>query len=108
MLTINNNVSISGNYKLIWWEQDESYANLRKFLTKIGCDNESMVLNLNLANLEVEDSLTDSVKLTFGVSWDFMNYKEEIHPGQMVEEKISRSNGKCQVLQLLPLILFLI
>ena len=94
MLTINNNVSISGKYKLIWWQQDKSFENLRKFLTKIGCDNDSLFLNLSLTNLEVEDSLTDSVKFTFGRSWDFLNYKEEIHPGQMIEEEISGSIGK--------------
>ena len=94
MLTVNNNVPISGKYKLIWWQQDESFANLRTFLIKIGCDDDSLFLNLNLTNLEVEDSLTESVKLTFGVSWDLLNYKEEIHPGQMVEEEISSSVGK--------------
>ena len=96
MLTINNNVSISGKYKLIWWQQDKSFENLRKFLTKIGCDDDSLFLNLTLTNLEVEDSLTESVKLTFtfGRSWDLLNYKEEIQPGQMVEEEISGSIGK--------------
>ena len=95
MLTLNNNnVSISGKYKLIWWEQDESFANLRKFLTKIGCDDDSLFLNLNLTNLEVEDSLTESVTLTFGTSWDLLHYTEEIRPGQMVEEEIVSSIGK--------------
>ena len=94
MLTVNNNVSISGKYKLIWWQQDESFVNLRKFLTRIGCDDEGLFLNLNLTNLEVEDSLRESVKLTFGVSWDLLNYKEEIRPGQMVEEEIAGSVGK--------------
>ena len=94
MLTVNNNVPISGKYKLIWWQQDESFANLQRFLIKIGCDDDSLFLNLNLTNLEVEDSLTESVNLTFGVSWDLLNYEEEIHPGQMVEEEISGSVGK--------------
>ena len=94
MLTINNNVSISGKYKLLWWEQEDSYHNYAKVLSKVGFDNDLMHWNQSLINLEVEDSLSDSVLLTFGPDWDRMDHKEVINPGQIVEEEICSFSGK--------------
>ena len=94
MLTINNNVSISGKYKLLWWEQEDSYCNYAKVLSKVGFDNDLMHWNQSLINLEVEDSLSDSVLLTFGPDWDRMDHKEVINPGQIVEEEICSFSGK--------------
>lgn len=94
MLTINNNVSISGKYKLLWWEQEDSYYNYTKVLSKVGFDNDLMHWNQCLVNLEVEDSLSDSVLLTFGPDWDRMDHKEVINPGQIVEEEICSFSGK--------------
>ena len=94
MLTVNNNISISGKYKLLWWDQDESFSQFKTFLMKIGLVEELAYWNQNLVNLEVQDLMRDSsILLTFGFDWDRMNHKERIVPGQLVEEKFDREIG---------------
>ena len=72
MLTINNNVQISGKYKLIWWEQHE-IRQFKKFLSRIGFDDELVWRYQNLIYLEVDDS-SKSVILKFGMDWDTQLY----------------------------------
>ena len=93
MLSVNNNLTISGKYKLLWWDQDESFAKFKIFLMKIGIVEEFVFWNQNLTNLEVQDVVADSVLLTFGFDWDRMNHTERIIPGQIVEEKVNGTVG---------------
>ena len=103
----NNNVTISGRYKLLWWEQPGEYSSLALVLAKIGLDPELINWNMNLTNLEVEDveemgrkkkskqhsyNQSPSVSFKFGFSWDRMLYLENIRPGQIVEEKLLDSS----------------
>ena len=89
MLTVNNNVQISGKYKLLWWQQQE-FSKFKKFLSRIGFDDEIVWRNQNLTNLEVDDSST-SVILKFGMDWDRLNFAEIVNPGQIVDEEIIKT-----------------
>ena len=89
----NNNISISGKYKLLWWDQDETFSQFKTFLMKIGLVEELAYWNQNLTNLEVQDCMTESVLLTFGFDWDRMNHTERIVPGQLVEEEVDKAIG---------------
>ena len=68
MLTVNNNISISGKYKLLWWDQDESFSQFKTFLMKIGLVEELAYWNLNLVNLG-----KPSEKKTQKKVWNFPN-----------------------------------
>ena len=75
---------------------------IQDVLLKIGLDPELVNMNTSLTNLEVvEDyvggkkskSSSDSLCFSFGFSWDRMDFKEVICPGQMIEEKIGNAES---------------
>ena len=56
-------------------------------LSKLGADGEAVGLNQSLTNLRVEeDGRRGRLLLAFGPDWDRLAWREEIEPGQVVQE----------------------
>ena len=93
MSSINNNVTISGKYKLLWHSQPDSFSAYRLFMAKLGMSEELVYLNMNNIHAQVEDTMQDNVVLKFGSHWTTTQCIEVVKLGQMVEEPSFRQGG---------------
>lgn len=85
-MNFNNNIEMSGHYRIIWWRQPQLYQNYPIFLSKLGYDSELITWNQNLTNLQIEASEVD-VTLTFSRGGVGTRHIENIRPGLMLEEE---------------------
>ena len=90
---MNNNVSISGKYKMVWHSQPESFPNYTVFMRKLGMSEDLMTFNMNNIYVHVQDNMNDTVVLKFGKEWSSTTCTEVVKLGQMLEEASFRPGG---------------
>ena len=89
----NNNVTVSGKYKMLWHMNIGSISALKKVLQKLGMNAEQMDVIVENALVEVEDNMNDIIVIKSGTQWDKMKSVETIKLGQIVEESGMNSRG---------------
>ena len=90
---MNNNVSISGKYKMLWHAQPDSFSNYNVFMKKLGMSEELVVLNMSNIHVQVEDNMNDTVVLKFGKEYASTSCTEVVRLGQIIEEASFRPGG---------------
>ena len=85
-MNYNNNVEMSGKYKIVWWRQSDLYTNYQTFLSKLGYGPDLIWMNQRLINLTVE-TLGNEVRLKFSSDLIGPTLTEKILPGVLVEDE---------------------
>ena len=78
MSCMNNNITISGKYKLLWHAQSDSLSNYKLFMRKLGMNENLVWLNMDNTHVQVEDNMQDTVVLKFGKAWDALQISEVV------------------------------
>ena len=86
MNNYNNNVEISGLYRIDWWRQPQDYSRYQTFLSKLGFDPELIWQNQNLIHLSIE-TVRVGLRLKFSRDFNSAVVTEDIQPGAMVREQ---------------------
>ena len=82
----NNNVEISGLYRIDWWRQPQDYSQYQTFLSKLGFDPELICQNQNLIHLNIE-MVGDGLRLKFSRDFNSPVVTEDILPGAVVRDE---------------------
>ena len=92
-ININNNIKVSGHYKLLWFNQSESLNNFKAFMCKLGLDEKLMWKNMENTHVIIEDSVHRMI-FKFGESFSKILCTEIVVFGKLTEEPSFSRKGQ--------------